>query len=32
VPSPDWKREVQQTGEGGAVIQKVTWSGERADR
>jgi uncharacterized protein YcnI len=28
VPSPGWKREVQQTGSGeDAVIQKVTWSG-----
>ncbi|HST16203.1 MAG TPA: DUF1775 domain-containing protein [Gaiellaceae bacterium] len=28
VPSPGWKREVQQTGSGeNAVIQKVTWSG-----
>ena len=28
VPSPDWKRDVQQTGEGeDTVIQKVTWSG-----
>lgn len=28
VPSPGWKREVQQTGAGeDAVIQKVTWSG-----
>ena len=30
VPSPGWKREVQQTGSGEvAVIQKVTWSGGR---
>jgi uncharacterized protein YcnI len=28
VPSPGWKRSVQQSGSGeGAVIQKVTWSG-----
>jgi uncharacterized protein YcnI len=28
VPSPGWKRAVQQTGSGdNAVIQKVTWSG-----
>jgi periplasmic copper chaperone A len=28
VPSPGWKRALQQTGEGeNAVIQKVTWSG-----
>lgn len=28
VPSPGWKRTVQQTGSGdSAVIQKVTWSG-----
>jgi len=28
VPSPGWKREVQQTGSGeSAVIQKVTWTG-----
>lgn len=28
VPSPGWKREVQQTGSGeDAVIQKVTWTG-----
>ena len=28
VPSPGWKREVQQTGSGeNAVIQKVTWTG-----
>lgn len=30
VPSPGWKRQVQQTGSGEeAVIQKVTWSGGR---
>jgi uncharacterized protein YcnI len=30
VPSPGWKREVQQTGSGeSAVIQKVTWTGGR---
>ncbi len=28
VPSPGWKREVQQTGSGeNAVVQKVTWTG-----
>ena len=28
VPSPGWKREVQQTGSGeNAVIQRVTWTG-----
>ena len=28
VPSPGWKREVQQTGSGeDAVVQKVTWTG-----
>lgn len=28
VPTPGWKRDVQQTGEGeDTVIQKVTWSG-----
>jgi uncharacterized protein YcnI len=28
VPSPGWKRQVQQTGSGeDAVIQKVTWTG-----
>jgi uncharacterized protein YcnI len=28
VPTPDWKRAVQQTGSGeNAVIQKVTWTG-----
>jgi len=28
VPSPGWKRELQQTGSGdSAVIQKVTWTG-----
>jgi uncharacterized protein YcnI len=30
VPSPGWKRDVQQTGSGEeTVIQKVTWSGGR---
>jgi uncharacterized protein YcnI len=30
VPSPGWKRTLQQTGSGdSAVIQKVTWSGGR---
>jgi uncharacterized protein YcnI len=28
VPTPDWKRQVQQTGSGeSAVVQKVTWTG-----
>lgn len=28
VPSPGWKRSVQQTGSGdGAIVKKVTWSG-----